>query len=156
MENKTGRVNGFHHVCVYTRDIDESIRFYGLFGFKVVYKVIEKPELFDKKYPQKYALIRLGNSCIELLEARTNDDLQLGVRNIIGHIGFDVTNIDELYSDLKSKGVKFNLEEIRDVPNMYNGIRLITLNGPSGEGLTLYEFNEFDYDSGEYENLKLW
>jgi len=155
MESKQGKITGMHHVCIYTSDIDQSIAFYKLLGFRVIYKVVEKPEVLDKKYPQKYALIRLGNCSIELLNPRV-DNLNTEPRGVIGHIGFNVENIEALHEDLKRKGIKFNTEDIVHVDKMYNGIKLITFKGPSGEGLTLYEFNDFDYDNTVYENLQVW
>lgn len=131
-----GKIKGLHHICVFTKDMEKSIHFYrDQLGFEVVYQTIVNPDTENLKY----AFIRLGTFAIELLCPADPDKVPT-VRGIIDHIGLGVENIEEVMASLQKKGVKFGMELATNTALM-NGFKATSITGPSGETISLYEFN---------------
>ena len=63
------KITGIHHICIYTKDMEESLNFYcNILDFEVLFRTIEKENVEpDGFFPLNYALIRLGNCTIEVL-----------------------------------------------------------------------------------------
>lgn len=137
-----GEITGMHHLCIYTRNMEESLHFYcNILGFETVYKTIEKEGTEpDGFFPLNYALIRLGNCTIEVLMPSDIGSVKANVKGIIDHIGLNVIGIDEVVKDLQAKGVLFD-GDIMANSTLMNGFKVISTKGPSGETISLYEFN---------------
>ena len=128
-----GAILGIHHLCVQTPDMEASLRFYGdIIGFRVVDR-----ETCDFG---EYAMLKLGDTRLELIEPNKADETSFGSQGALAHFGLAVDGIDEICENLKQKGVQF----VTEAPGYYaqpmGGFRAISLNGPSGEAINLYEF----------------
>jgi catechol 2,3-dioxygenase-like lactoylglutathione lyase family enzyme len=131
-----GKIKGLHHLCVFTKDKQESLHFYrDQLGFEVVYQTIVNPGIEDLEY----TLIRLGTCTIELLCPADPEKVPTE-RGIIDHIGLGVEDIEAVVASLTEKGVRFNME-IATNTTLMNGFKATTTTGPSGESVALYEFN---------------
>ena len=129
-------IYGIHHICVHTPDIERSIEFYrDIIGFRVVGR-----ETCDFG---EYAMLRLNDSRLELIQPNERDENTFGDKGSITHIGLDVRGLDEVVKQLRAKGVCFLSEEIEDEPAPMGGLRAIQLLGPSEEHINLYEFKRF-------------
>lgn len=128
-----GSIYGIHHLCINTQDIDTSIAFYrDMIGFKLLGK--------ESCAFGEYAMMRLGDSRLELIQPKHPDENSFGNRGSLTHFGLGVKNIDEVVADLRAKGVKFLSDEIDDCDEPMGGLRAISLRGPSDEAINLYEF----------------
>ena len=141
MENKKAEYLGLAHICVYTRDIEESIRFYrDCLHFELAFQTVQKPDAQpDGFFPLKYALIRLGACIIELLEPSGTENLKIGEKGILDHFAVEVRNIETVAEELKAKGVVFDsdvfvLSDLLDVT-----VKGAFIKGPSGEAIELFE-----------------
>ena len=128
-----GSIYGIHHICVNTPDINRSITFYrDLIGFKLLNK--ESCAFGD------YAMLRLNDSRLELIQPKNPDASSFGNSGSLTHFGLAVHGIDEVVDDLRAKGVEFLTDTIDDCDEPMGGLRAISLLGPSGEAINLYEF----------------
>lgn len=126
-------VYGFHHICINTPDIEKSIAFYqDLFGFNIVGR--------ESCSFGEYAMLRLNDSRLELIQPNVQDENSFGDKGAITHIGLGVKGIDEVVAALREKGVRFLSEDINEEDAPMGGLRAISLLGPSQEHLNLYEF----------------
>lgn len=130
-------VYGIHHICIHVIDMDKSIEFYCKnFGFIQIGR-----ETCDFG---EYAMLKLNDSRLELIQPNEHDADTFGDKGSITHIGLGVRNIDATVAELRAKGVEFLSEGINEEAAPMGGLRAISLKGPSGEALNLYEFkNEF-------------
>jgi len=94
-----------HHTAISIRDINKTIGFYEVFGFKEVHRY-EDPDKTGIK-------LKLGNYVLELFAYKQNG-LKPELRLILGnnldelgvkHIGFTVVDVDAALDDLKSQGL---------------------------------------------------
>ena len=133
-------IYGIHHICIHTPDIEKSIDFYrDIIGFHVVGR-----ETCDFG---EYAMMRLNDSLLELIQPNEQNDDTFGDKGSITHIGLAVNGIDSVWDDLHAKGVPLLSENIEDDDAPMGGLRVIQLLGPSKEHLNLYEWkrkNAFD------------
>lgn len=128
-----GSIYGIHHICVNTPEIDRSIAFYrDLIGFTLLGR--------ESCAFGEYAMLRLNDSRLELIQPKNPDANSFGNCGSLTHFGLAVRGIDEVVSDLRAKGVQFLNEEIDDCDEPMGGLRAISLLGPSGEAINLYEF----------------
>lgn len=126
-------IYGIHHICVNTPDIDKSIAFYCDFiGFKLLGK--------EHCAFGEYAMLRLNDSRLELIQPQNPGANSFGNDGALTHFGLAVRGIDEVVVDLRAKGVVFLSEVINDCDEPMGGLRAISLQGPSGEAINLYEF----------------
>lgn len=137
-----GRITGMHHLCVYTDDIEKTVLFYcDILGFQLKYRILEKEGCQpDGFYPLQYALVRLGNCTIEILQPYDSSGIHKNVQGAIDHIGLNVVQIEEVVDALKEKGVVFN-SEVSTNTTLMNGFKGTSFYGPNGECIALYEFN---------------
>ena len=128
-----GKILGIHHLCVQTPDMTSSLHFYqGVIGFEVIDR-----ETCDFG---EYAMLRLGGSLLELIQPNQADETSFGSQGATAHFGLAVKDIDEVCETLRHKGVKFQTEAPGRFEQPMGGFRAISLNGPSGEAINLYEF----------------
>ncbi len=128
-----GSIYGIHHICVNTPEIDRSIAFYrDLIGFTLLGR--------ESCTFGEYAMLRLNDSRLELIQPKNPDANSFGNCGSLTHFGLAVRGIDEVVADLRAKGVQFLNEEIDDCDEPMGGLRAISLLGPSGEAINLYEF----------------
>lgn len=97
-------INKVDHIGIAVSNIDEMLKLYtGILGLK-----LEEIEVLPE-HGVKTAVIRIGDSKIELLESLKPDG---AIAKFIAkkgeglhHLGFEVPNISEALGELKSKGV---------------------------------------------------
>lgn len=128
-------LDGLHHIGVYTKDVDSSLKFYEeVLGFKREWRgMVTHPtgEL-------DVAVIKQGSCIIELVRPA---DLNR-VSNTAGpvqHIALKVHNLEETMIEIKSKGIEFSFEGLEIIPTFWRGIRHAFVFGPSNERIELVE-----------------
>ena len=128
-----GDIYGIHHICVNTPDIDRSIAFYcDIIGFRLLGK--------ESCAFGEYAMLRLNDSRLELIQPKNPDANSFGNCGSLTHFGLAVHDIDAVVAELRAKGVEFLTDAIDDFDEPMGGLRAISLLGPSGEAINLYEF----------------
>ncbi|HUV33859.1 MAG TPA: VOC family protein [Candidatus Desulfaltia sp.] len=89
----------FDHVLIVVQNLERSIGFYGLLGFKHV-ETIQRPD-------DRVAVMRLGEAKIELMHLREGLETSRPLRRItdIGfrHLGFRVDDVEAAYERLKDR-----------------------------------------------------
>ena len=90
------------HVLIVVHDLERSVEFYGLLGFRHV-ETIQRPD-------DRVAVMRLGDAKIELMHQREGLETSRPPRRITDtgfrHLGFRVPDVEAAYSRLKG-GVRF-------------------------------------------------
>jgi len=91
------------HVLIVVSDLERSVDFYGLIGFRHV-ETIQRPD-------DRVAVMRLGDAKIELMHQREGLETSRPPRRVtdIGfrHLGFRVSDVAEAYERLKDR-VRFD------------------------------------------------
>ena len=59
---------------------------------------------------------------------------------VVSHIAIECSNIEGWVEELKAKGVKFETENINEMPGLLGGAKNIFLDGPDGERIELWEY----------------
>jgi len=137
---RRGKINGLNHVCIYTENLAESVQFYQhFFGFECFYETSAGNKSEGEQFPFHVKLLRQSDFVLELIEPALAAYVHKGVTGAINHIGLDVTNIELVVEDLREKGMDQPLE-IGEMPDFYYGIKAVSIKGPSGETISLYEF----------------
>lgn len=115
-------INGMHHAAISTPNIERLMNFYKE-NFNC--KDINSRSQWDKGADEidqvlglkgssaKQGFLSCGNVMIEFFEYSSPEPMAMQENRPVNnhghtHICFDVTNIDEVYNDLVSKGVKFH------------------------------------------------
>lgn len=129
-----GAIKEIHHLCINTPDIQKSLTFYcDIIGFSIL---LRETCAFGE-----YAMLGLGGSKLELIMPNNPDENSFGNHGSLSHFGLQVESIDEVYESLKHKGVHFLTDKVNDYNEPMGGFRAISLLGPGGEAINLYEFN---------------
>lgn len=128
-----GAILGIHHLCVQTPDMEASLHFYrDVLGFEVTDR-----ETCDFG---EYAMLQLHGTRLELIEPNQTDENSFGAKGALAHFGLAVTGIDEVVETLTQKGIRFTSEKPESYAFPLGGFRAISLHGPGGEAINLYEF----------------
>lgn len=124
------------HVAVFTENMEKSIEFYKLLGGKEGVR-----SLLDLGNGQTKDLLHMvfeGEGTIELVEP-SDKSMMLSQTGTCEHFCFDVENVDETVRELKAKGIcSFDKDEPYDL-DIFGGIRVIFLTGPSGEIIEIFQ-----------------
>lgn len=122
-------IAGLAHIGLYVKNIDVSKKFYiDVLGFDL---------LLDVKTDSgtKLCFLKNGTCEIELIE-------QPGLENTDGyfnHVALKVDDIQKAVAHINAAGYATE-HEIRTMPMIFNGIKMVMFRGPDNERL---EFNEF-------------
>lgn len=128
-----GQIKGMHHISVDTPDMQKSLEFYcDKLGFSLLHH--EMCDFGD------FALVRLGNCTIELIVQADPSEAFYHRRGTISHFGLDVEGIEDVYEDLKKKDIDFITSKVESDDCPAGGIKYVSIYGPSGEEINLYEF----------------
>lgn len=129
---------GLAHIGLFTGDIEKSKEFYiNNLNFKLDYETIS---LKPNNAWLKIAFISLNGLVIELLEPSDKTAVKKGNAGSVDHIAIEVKNLEDIVSQLKSKGIEFETENPIKMEKLFNGVQVIFFRGPSGERLELFEF----------------
>ena len=127
--NIANLINGIQHIGIPTNDIEKTVTFYQGLGFEVALAT------FNKEANEKVVFLKMKDLMIETYENH-NAEMKAGA---IDHIAMDVTNIDQVYEEVKSAGYTILHDSVQFLPFWENGVRFFTIVGPNQEKL---EFSE--------------
>ena len=123
------------HIAVFTKNMEESVKFYSLLGGK---KVMES--LLDTGNGTSKHLVHIafdGDTTVELV-CPSHDSMMPAGSGICEHFCFDVENVDETVKFLKANGIDtFDAPEPYEL-SIFGGIKIIFLSGPSNETIELF------------------
>ncbi|MDD2958710.1 MAG: VOC family protein [Lachnospiraceae bacterium] len=147
-------INGLNHICIYTKDVEGSYEFYHrYFDFECVYEtLVGRPEE-GEEFPFRVKMIRSQDLVLELIQPAKEAYVNAQVTGAINHVGFDVSDIEESVKQLRARGME-QISEISNMPDFYQGMKAVSLKGPSGENVSLYEF-KLDQKKAEPEKSML-
>lgn len=124
------------HIAVSTPDLNKSVEFYKLLGGEPVME-----DVFDCGDGRSEHIIHMkfdGETTVELIQPSHDDMIAYGT-GIIQHLCFEVENVDETVAMLRSKGVDTFAEDEPHIEPIFGGIRVMFLEGPSGESIELLQ-----------------
>jgi len=120
----------FDHIHLFTRDPEATATFYErMFGAAVIRSTQEGKPRID---------LKLGGANIFILDVSSNPKAGAGPGHPhqgLDHFGLQVTNIDAVCAELKSKGAIFSREPVTIRP----GTRIAFVTGPDGVSIELLE-----------------
>ncbi len=127
------------HVAIWTEDMQKSIDFYKLLGAKEGLRSLLPmdggtwtKDLLHMEFD--------GEATVELC-APSDLSKMPGKVGRCEHYCFDVDDIDAVVADLRAKGItSFDREEPSKV-DIFGGVKLIFIEGPSGEMIELLQHN---------------
>lgn len=142
-------IKSFHHTALSVTNLDRSIQFYrDLLGMKVDWRIDHKKgETFEKIVGLKgvdvsYAMLSGWGGRIEIFEYHSPPGEAYppdrGVNDQgITHFAFEVDEIDRLYGELASRGVRFN-----SPPQVVRpGVKAAYFHDPDGITVELVEYS---------------
>lgn len=112
---------GIQHIGIPTNNILETVTFYQSLGFTLAFSANNQGE--------EVRFLRLGNL---MIEAYQNEKTILS-SGAIDHIAIDVTNIDELFEEIKTAGYTMLDQQVNSLPFWERGVRFFTILGTNKE-----------------------
>ncbi len=122
---KIANIRGIQHIGIPVRDLDRTIEFYEGLGFEMVHRPLGR----------KVAFLQLG-TCVLVCYEETETAGQPGA---IDHISLDVTNIDQVYRDIRAAQYPITTDGIESLPFWDKGIRFFKIKGPDAESIEFCE-----------------
>jgi catechol 2,3-dioxygenase-like lactoylglutathione lyase family enzyme len=131
------KINHLQHIGIPVSDLNVSETFYKSLGFKRA----TRSDFNHKGSKGKMMMMQLNDILIELYQLPEADLEEIKSRNDghIDHITFDVSDIDQTYSAIKSASFQIIEEQPVFLPFWKNGCKYFNILGPNGERL---EFNQ--------------
>lgn len=124
---------GLAHIAVYTRDIGESIAFYGKLGGELE----DQGGVSTPAGEKKLAMVSFGGITLELIQSPTPVSMEEGN---IPHIALLVDDLDAAAAAVRAAGVDtFMTPEKKVLPNLFGGLQNWFFTGPSGEQIELLQ-----------------
>lgn len=130
LRRKIALISKIEHTAIMVKDMDRSIEYYGMFGFKV--------RLRGERAGRELAFLYLEQQPgVEIELIRESDSQETyHAHGIVNHLAFTVDDIEETIKQLREKGVVFLTEQ----PNpTLEGGKMILFHGPNEELLQLVE-----------------
>lgn len=126
---KNFKTLGFGHIGISVKNKEKSRNFYeNMLGFGLVWE-------YQNEDGGNLLFIGKGSCVIELLDSKI--DLVDGLNGPLNHLSILVDDIEEAVSELKDKGVKFEMQITLD-PKLYSkGEKFAIFRGPDGERIQL-------------------
>ena len=117
---------GLHHVAIFTRDMEKSLRFYReVLGFKVTER------FYDEGEKAEIAFLDLGNTLLEIIAPSSGEGWS---HSSSFHIALQVEDADRTFAELQAKGVPVVLPLTET-----HGFRYAYFAGPMQETLEIVE-----------------
>lgn len=131
------------HAAIYVRDLATSLTWYhDNLEFPIEYHGPLGRGLFG-------AFLRVGDTLLNVLEDASGRDLSQQ------HIGFSVEDVDRVWKQLLKKGVVFDFDAPRVLPQGYiAGQRYINFSDPNGIRLELVERRPEYYRETSHPNVR--
>ena|SRR5688572_12332643 len=130
-------ITGLQHIGIPVTDLNTSTEYYKQLGFSIVMEAS-----FDFKGEKgQCVMMRSGDMLLEFYQFPANELTAIKNRKDghIDHIAFNVTNIDETFSECKRAGYTILEESPVFLQFWRNGCKYFNILGPDGERL---EFNQ--------------
>ncbi|MHA6483377.1 VOC family protein [Paenibacillus sp. strain BS8-2] len=136
-------VKGLANICIHTKDMEKSIRFYTeILGFDDYYQYVLKNGTLNG---MQFKFLRAG-SCILMLVKPADLSWVQDLGNTNGdHFALEVHGIDAIVEVVKSAGYAIEEEAPIGIPDFFpSGRRTIHIKGPNNEriGLVEYGYNQ--------------
>lgn len=123
------------HFCLIVKDLEKSIKFYQDYFQMELFKQDTLSLLYSEKLFNIPGIkIRYAKLIDRTKEGKILELIETN-KKIGSHIAFTVSDIDELYEDLKDK-VKFSSKPFKALDGK---VRLCYLNDPDGNGIELVQ-----------------
>lgn len=123
-------VNGIQHIGIPTNKMNTTIDFYEKLGFEIAFETVNDGD--------RVVFLKLNNLVIETYESESAKE-EYGA---IDHIALDVTNIEQVYEEIKRLGLNTLNDSINFLPFWEHGVRFFTIEGPNKEKV---EFSQMLY-----------
>ena len=127
---------GLAHIQIQTKDIEKSIRFY---QDNLHFVLVDRSDIARPNGMTRAALIKQGSCILELSQPANPDSVLEKTRGTVGHIALLVGSVDKAVAELKAKGIAPDREPSNS-DQLFGGIRMAFVSGPSGESIELFEF----------------
>lgn len=124
------QITGLGHIGIPVRDIDDTVAFYQMIGFRVVLDTV------NPQNSQKVIFLKQKDVMLELYQ---QEETAL-VAGAINHIALDVNDLDAIYRYVCEKGLNNTKDIIHQLPFWKRGVRYFTIEGPNGERI---EFSQY-------------
>lgn len=122
---------GLGHIAIHTKDMEESIAFYGKIGGALQQRASIPTPDGDKLL----ALVSFGGFTLELIQSPVPTPMTEGN---IPHFAVYVDDLDAAAAAVKAAGVDtFMTPEKKVLPNLFGGLENWFFTGPSGEQIEL-------------------
>src|SRR3954468_21876973 len=128
-------ISGFHHVCVKTRDWDQTMRFYrDLLGFR--------EKIAWRAAPQRAVMLDTGDG--NYLEVFEDAAYEASPNGSVLHFALRTSQLDHVAARVRDFGAKITMEPKDVTLSTTNGqgsvpIRIFFCEGPSGEVIEFFQ-----------------
>lgn len=122
------QLNGLQHIGVPTKNIEETIEFYGKLGFEIAFQTVNDGG--------KVVFLKMENLVIETYE---NEDATMK-SGAVDHIALDVKDIEKVYELINQEGLNTTQDTVHFLPFWENGVKFFTIEGPNKEKV---EFSQY-------------
>ena len=122
------QINGLQHIGVPTKNMEETIAFYGKIGFEIAFETVNDGD--------RVVFLKFGSLVIETYESK-DATMKSGA---INHIALDVKDIEKTYELINQEGLNSTQDTIHFLPFWENGVKFFTIEGPNKEKV---EFSQY-------------
>lgn len=122
------QINGLQHIGVPTKNMEETIAFYGKLGFEIAFETVNDGD--------RVVFLKFGSLVIETYESK-DATMKSGA---IDHIALDVKDIEKIYELINQEGLNSTQDTIHFLPFWENGVKFFTIEGPNKEKV---EFSQY-------------
>ena len=122
------QINGLQHIGVPTKNMEETIAFYGKLGFEIAFETVNDGD--------RVVFLKFGSLVIETYESK-DATMKSGA---IDHIALDVKDIEKTYELINQEGLNSTQDTIHFLPFWENGVKFFTIEGPNKEKV---EFSQY-------------
>ena len=124
------------HIAVYTENMEASVRFYQLLGGREGMR--STLDLGGGKSKDLLHMVFDGETTVELV-CPSDKGMLPRVTGTCEHFCFNVEDVDAAVRELRAAGVDSFLTEEPYSRDIFGGVRIIFLTGPSGELIELFQ-----------------
>ena len=122
------QINGLQHIGVPTKNMEETIAFYGKLGFEIAFETVNDGD--------RVVFLKFGSLVIETYESK-DATMKSGA---IDHIAIDVKDIEKVYAMINQAGLNSTQDTVHFLPFWENGVKFFTIEGPNKEKV---EFSQY-------------
>ena len=122
------QINGLQHIGVPTKNMEETIAFYGKLGFEIAFETVNDGD--------RVVFLKFDSLVIETYESK-DATMKSGA---IDHIALDVKDIEKTYELINQEGLNSTQDTIHFLPFWENGVKFFTIEGPNKEKV---EFSQY-------------